>query len=226
MSIKPVELNREEDVYILTMHDGENRLNRDFIDAINAALDEVEHSSGPAVLVTTGAGKFYSNGLDLDWMAGDGSDEMPEFLDDVDRLYARMLTFPMATAVAINGHAFGGGAMIALAHDYRVMRDDKGFFCFPEIDLGMSFTPMMNAILMARFDDNLFRNVVLTGAHIGGKEAKKLGIVDDAVMESELISRAIACVAPLAGKDKTTMGSIKRMRYKSVLNVLNILSDK
>jgi len=226
MSTKAVELKREEDVYILTMQNGENRLNRDFIDAVNASLDEVEHSSGPTSLVTTGDGKFYSNGLDLDWMAGEGSDEMPEFLDDVDRLYARMLTFPMATAVAINGHAFGGGAMIALAHDYRVMRSDKGFFCFPEIDLGMSFTLTMNAILMARLDDNLFRDVVLTGAHIGGKEAKKLGIADDAVLESELLSRAIACVAPLAGKDRTTMGSIKRMRYKGVLNVLNTLNEK
>ena len=82
-----VDFKREGDVFILTMQSGENRFNRTFIDAMNEALDTVEKSDGPAALVTIGGEeKFYSNGLDLDWMMGDGMPEAPEFIKSVLKL--------------------------------------------------------------------------------------------------------------------------------------------
>jgi hypothetical protein len=43
-------------------------------------------------------------------------------MDNVHDTFIRMLTFPMITVAALNGHVFAAGAMFALAHDYRVMR--------------------------------------------------------------------------------------------------------
>ena len=64
-----IELARDGDVFTLTMNAGENRWNTTFVRAFAAALDEVDASSGPAALVTTSASeKFFSNGLDLDWV--------------------------------------------------------------------------------------------------------------------------------------------------------------
>ena len=61
-----IDLTRDENVFILTMTDGENRWNTTFVRAFAKALDEVEASAGPAALVTTSASdKFFSNGLDL-----------------------------------------------------------------------------------------------------------------------------------------------------------------
>jgi len=37
------------------------------------------------------------------------------------------------------GHAFAAGALLSLAHDYRVMRTGRGWFCLPEIKLKMFF---------------------------------------------------------------------------------------
>jgi len=122
-----VDLKKEGDVFILTMRSGENRFNRTFVDAMNEALDSVEKSTGPAALVTIGGEeKFYSNGLDLTWLAGDGQSEAPRFIQAVLKLLGRIMAFPMPTAAAINGHAFAAGAMLALAHDFRVMRSDRG----------------------------------------------------------------------------------------------------
>ena len=59
-----------------------------------------------------------------------------------------MLIFPVPTIAALNGHAFAAGMMLALAHDYRVMRDDRGFLCLPEVDLHMPFAPGMNSIIV------------------------------------------------------------------------------
>ena len=115
--------------------------------------DEVEGSEGTAALVTTGTGKFYSNGLDLDWMGAQPPEDVLStgaMVSDVIKLLGRVLAFPMYTVAAINGHAFAAGAMLALAHDTRVMRTDRGYVCLPEVDLGMPLAPGMTAIITAR----------------------------------------------------------------------------
>src|ERR1017187_9640538 len=117
------------------MHSGENRFNRQMVTELNKALDTVEAVNGPAALVTTGEGKFYSNGVDLDWLATRG-ENAAAFLDDVHRLLGRILGFPAITVAALNGHAFAAGAMFASAHDFIVMRQDRGYWCLPEVDLG------------------------------------------------------------------------------------------
>src|SRR5699024_12687842 len=107
--------------------DDENRFPPEWLDSVHAALDELEATSGPAALITTGAGKFYSNGLDLDWL-GENADQLDAYVGRVESLFARVLTLPVPTVAAVHGHAFGAGAMFAMAHDWRVMRDDRGYF--------------------------------------------------------------------------------------------------
>ncbi|MEW6112723.1 MAG: enoyl-CoA hydratase/isomerase family protein, partial [Thermodesulfobacteriota bacterium] len=124
-----VDLKKEGDIFVLTMHSGENRFNRTFINAMNDALDTVEKSDGPAALVTIGGEeKFYSNGLDLDWMMGDGMAGAPEFIKSVLKFLGRVMAFPVPTVAAMNGHTFAAGALMALAHDFRIMRADRGYF--------------------------------------------------------------------------------------------------
>ena len=110
-----VKLDKTGNVFTLTMDAGENRWNTALVDELMAALDEVESCEGAAALVTTGASeKFYSNGLDLDWRnapadhpeAGDpNSFYFMEFM-------ARMITLPVPTIAAVNGHAFGAGMIM------------------------------------------------------------------------------------------------------------------
>ena len=217
-----MDLKRQGDVFILSMQSGENRFNRTFIDALNEALDTVEKSAGPAALVTIGGeDKFYSNGLDLAWLSGDGQGEAPEFIKAVLKLLGRVLAFPMPTAAAINGHTFAAGAMLALAHDFRVMRADRGLFCLPEVDINIPFAPGMTALIKSRLTPNVFRTSLLTGARIGGIDTKELGIVDEAVPADQVLPRAMACVAPLAGKDRSTFRAIKRGMYAEALALLD-----
>ncbi len=216
-----VDLKKEGDVFILTMESGENRFNRTFVHAMNEALDSIEKSHGPAALVTIGGEeKFYSNGLDLAWLSGDGQKEAPEFIKTVLKLLGRVMAFPVPTAAAINGHAFAAGAMLALAHDFRVMRVDRGYFCLPEVDINIPFVPGMTALIKSRLTPNVFRNSMLTGAKIGGIEAKHLGIVDEAVPADKVLVTATAYVTPLADKDRHTFGAIKRGMYPEALALL------
>ena len=47
----------------------------------------------------------------------------------------------------LSGHVYAGGAMMAMAHDFRIMRSDRGWFCLPEVKLGMPFSLGMMALL-------------------------------------------------------------------------------
>jgi enoyl-CoA hydratase/carnithine racemase len=214
-----IELDRNGDVYVLRMVAGENRFNAGFIAALNQALDEVEESKGHAALVTTGEGKFYSNGLDLEWMGRIGAKEVQRHVDNVHNAFLRMLTFPMITVAALNGHVFAGGAMLALAHDYRVMRADQGYFCLPEVDIKIPFTKQMDVLIRARLPKVVAHEAMCTGRRYGGSEAADRQIVDHAVAETDVLPRAIEIAQGLAGKDRDTIVVIKRQMYADVIDV-------
>lgn len=145
---------------------------------------------------------------------------MQPFIGRVQELLARVLSLPVPTVAAVNGHAFGAGAMLALAHDYRIMRADRGYFCLPEVDLGMPFTPGMAALIQAKLTPAAAIASMTTGRRFGGPEARDLGLVDDIADLDRLIASADALVRPLAGKDRKTLGRIKATMFASPLAAL------
>lgn len=217
-----IEITRDGAVFVLTMNAGENRFNRGFLDALNGALDEVERERGPAALVTVGGTeKFYSNGLDLAWLGSDeGRQEGARFVEDAIGLFARFLTLPIPSVAAMNGHAFAAGGMLALAHDFRVMRADRGFFCLPEVDINVPLAPGMTALIQAKLAARVVVETVLTGVRLGGPQCVERGIVDEAVPGPEVLPRAIERAAGLAAKDRGTYGSLKRGLYAGILPIL------
>jgi len=215
-----IELERHGPVFLLRMREGENRFNPPFLAELAQALDEVEGCEGPAALVTTGEGKFYSNGLDLLWMRGHPAPALGEFVAGFQRLLARVLAFPLPAVAALNGHAFAGGAMFALAHDFRTMRADRGFFCIPEVDLGFPLAPGLNAILRARLPQPVLHEAITTGRRYGGPECVAERIVEAALPEAEVVPRALERAAALAGKDRTALAALKRGLYAEALAVL------
>jgi enoyl-CoA hydratase/carnithine racemase len=215
-----IDLQREGAVFVLTMRDGENRFNARFVAAWSSALDTIERAGGPAALVTTGTGKFYSNGLDLDWLTGAGADGGAAFIRSFLALLGRFLALPLPTIAAINGHAFAGGGMLALTHDWRVMRADRGFFCLPEVDIGLPFAPGMMAMIQAKLDPSVSGDLMLTGRRIGGQEAGALRVVDEAIDADQVLPRAIERAQALAAKDPATYGAIKRRMYATAIALL------
>lgn len=216
------ELDRNGAVYVLTLGDDENRFHPDRLTAINAALDEVESADGPRAVVTTGAGKFYSNGLDLDFMAAH-PDAAEANLADVHALFARVLAFPAPIVAAVQGHAFAAGAMLALAHDQIVMRADRGFFCLPEVDLGIPFTSGMNALIRARLPVGTAHEAMTTARRYGGEDARAAGIAAATAGEGEVVDAAVARAEALAAKAGPVFGTIKARLYAEVIAELKVV---
>ncbi len=212
-------LTHDGPLWTIGLGDDENRFSPDWLSAVEAFLDDLAASTEPAALVTSGTGKFYTNGLDLEWL-GAHPEELGSYVARVHGLFERVLTLPVPTIAAVNGHAFGAGAMLAIAHDYRVMRTGRGYFCFPEVDIHIPFTPGMNALIMAKLTPQAAVESMTTGRRYGADEARAAGIVDAVAPLDELGAAAAGRVRDLAGKDRTTLGKIKATMFAEVVAAL------
>jgi Delta3-Delta2-enoyl-CoA isomerase len=212
-------LDRQDNVFVLDLGDGENRFHPDWLAAVNAALDEVEKADGPRALVTAATGKFYSNGLDLDWLFAH-ADQQKEYVASVHALLARMLSLPVITVAALQGHTFAAGAMFSLAHDFRVMRADRGYWCLPEADINIPFTPGMSALIQSRLTPQTAHEAMTTARRYGGQDALAAALVDRAVDEDAVSRTAIEIAQAQVGKAGDTLGTIKARMYASALDAL------
>jgi len=197
-----IDLQRDGDVFVLTMTDEENRWNTTFTRAFAAALDEVEASQGAAALVTASAhGKFFSNGLDLEWiMSKDehrGGDRSV-FGDEYMSLCGRLITLPVPTVAAVNGHAFGAGFMVALCHDVRIMREDRGYLCANELQIGLTIPVPEVALFKHKIPAGAFHETVILAKRWTAPAANAAGFVEQAVALDDVLPRSIERAAELA----------------------------
>jgi Delta3-Delta2-enoyl-CoA isomerase len=212
-------LSRDDSVFILDLGDDENRFAPAWVEAVQAALQEVLAAPAPRALVTTATGKFWSNGLDLAWMA-EHQAQIPSFVDRVHALFAAFLQAAVPTVAAVQGHCFAAGAMLAAAHDRVVMREDRGFWCLPEADIGIPFTPGMSALLLARLPRAAAHEAMTTARRYGGSDALAAGIVQETAPEAEVLAQAVRWAGAHAAKHPDTLGAIKRGMYSGVLDTL------
>jgi enoyl-CoA hydratase/carnithine racemase len=206
-------------VTVVRMSAGENRLHPRLLADLDAVLDELEAGEGAAALVLTGKGKLFSNGLDLDYMSANPGDS-ERTLAGVHGLFARLLGLEVPTVAAINGHAFAAGAMLALCFDQAVMREDRGWFCLPEADIGLHFTPGMNALIGARLSPPAAHQAMVLAHRYTGPEALAAGIVAELAPEEQVLERAVARAEGLAGKPRHAVAAIKRRLYAGALESL------
>ncbi|MGW0177394.1 enoyl-CoA hydratase/isomerase family protein [Rhodococcus sp. NPDC003322] len=222
-------LERNGDVHILHLGDegvtdSENRFHPDWIDRFHAALDQVESVEGPAALVVTADGKFFTNGLDTDWLFGN-LDKIHGYLDRVHTIFTRLLTLPMTTVAAIGGHAFGAGAMLAASCDQRVMRADRGFWCLPEANLNMPFTIGMNALMTTQLPRPTAVEAMTTSRRYAGPDALAAGIVNEIVEGDGVLAAAVVRAGATANVRGANLGRIKADIHASILAALATKTD-
>ena len=213
-------LEKEGLIYKLVMDAGENRWNTTFVREFSAALDQVEHDDGPGALVTCATDpKFFSNGLDLDWVnspethpeGGDREAFGKEFM----HLMGRIITLPVPSICAINGHGFGAGFMMALCHDVRIMREDRGFLCANEMQLGMTIPRPELALFHHKLPADTFFETVQLSKRWSGPMALEAGIVQETKAVDELTVAAIKKAEELASlaNNRTNFRAQKEALY-------------
>ena len=171
-------------VHVLHLGDGPNTVDEDLLGGLEGALDAIDADDAATALVTVGDGKAYSQGYDLEAFGRMG-DGLQAFIDRSVALLARFVTAPVPTVAALNGHAFGYGAMLALAHDQRVQRSDRGWFCLPEVDLGLQFHPLQLSLIQAKLSPATVGECILAGRRWDAEAALAAGIADATATEDD-----------------------------------------
>jgi enoyl-CoA hydratase/carnithine racemase len=207
-----ISLRREGPVALLTWNDGENRLNADSLERLNELLDQLEATRGPLAVVVTGVGKFFSNGLDLARFGANPA-EFSSTLEEVERTIARLLLFPAYTVAALNGHTFAAGALLSCAFDYRVMREDRGYWCMNEAEIGLALDERLWSILEHRLPRATALVAATTARRFTGPEALASGIVEATASEGELLSHAMDAAGRYATLNRTTLLKHKQLAH-------------
>jgi len=207
-----ITLTREGPVAVLTWDAGENRINLDSLARLNELLDEIEQTDGPLSVVLTGSGKFFCNGLDLDRFAND-RDQFVATLQALEQTIGRLLVFPAYTVAAINGHAFAGGALISCAFDHRVMREDRGYWCMNEAEIGLALDERLWSILTNRVPRATAIMAASTARRFSGPDALQYGIVEALAAETEVLAKALAIAESMANLDRPMLEVHKRLAH-------------
>jgi enoyl-CoA hydratase/carnithine racemase len=186
-----------------------NALNRALTGAMEAALERVAAMDEVTVLVVAGRGRAFCAGNDLAEMATLTGDEAEALATRQAALLERFATLPQVTLAAIDGHALGGGCMLAVAQDLR-LASDRARLGLPEVTLG--FNP---AYGIARLLDVVGgahgRDLLLTGRVVRAPEALRLGLVNRVVAAPTLEATAAAWAAELARHPRAGLAATKRI---------------
>ncbi|PSS33782.1 Enoyl-CoA delta isomerase 2, peroxisomal like [Actinidia chinensis var. chinensis] len=193
-------LEKRGDIFYLTLTGGgeEHRLNPTVIASLRSALREArEQSTRGSALITVADGKFFSNGFDLAWAqaAGPGTAAARDRLDHMVSLFkpvvADLVSLPMPTIAALTGHAAAAGMVLALSHDYVLMRSDRGVLYMSELDIGLTFPDYFTAIMRSKVGSPAARrDVMLKAAKLRATEAVAMGIIDSAYDSAQAVLEA------------------------------------
>ncbi len=221
-----VEWKKDENAAIIYMNNGANKHNLAFARAMLAVLDEIQADKDiSSVVLTSSDEKNFSQGIDVEWLMqkfqeGD-KDTIRAFMYGMNEVFKRLLLIPLPVIAAINGHAFGNGAIISCACDFRFMKSDKGFFCFPEVDLGIPFLPGMIAFIKKAMPYYLYNDLKLTGRRAGAVELYEKHFLDRACPDQTALMQEAVAFAKGLNKKRGIFGEHKRRLHKDIVAVID-----
>ena len=221
-----LEWKKDGIVAVLTMTNGENRHNPTFTDSILNAFDEIEKDENiSSVVIASNDPKNWSQGIDLPWLTSVFNNKdyqaIKDFMYGLNKIFKRILLYPMPVIAAINGHAFGDGAIMACACDFRFMKSSKGFFCFPEIDISIPFLPGMICLVKKAFPYYKVEEAVYAGKRFGAKELEEHHVIMKACEDDEMLMREAIAFAKTFTKKRPIFGEMKRRYHKQIIEVMD-----
>lgn len=217
-----IKVEYNENIAYLILDNAENKQNIEFADKMLAALNQVENNKNIDVLIITSSDeKNFSQGVDLNFLMEKFSKKDYEsvklFMHKMNEVFKKILIFPIPVIAEITGHAFGNGALLACACDFRFMRNDRGFFCFPEVDVNIPFLPSMVEYAKKAVGIQTLEMMLLTGKRLTAKEAESYGILKS-YDDLKSLKEGVLEFAKTMKKGRNIYKELKLRLHKDILN--------
>ena len=220
-----VKWEKEQTAAWLYMDNGANKHNLDFANEMLKVIDQIlEDQEISSLIITSTDEKNWSQGVDLEWLMGRFKEKdtqaMKDFMYQMNELFKKLLLCPIPVIAAINGHAFGNGAILSCACDFRFMRADRGYFCFPEVDIGIPFLPGMIAWTRKAIPGYKFQELKYTGKRAGAPELEEHHVILKACQNLEELKQESLKFALSLNKKRGIFGEMKKRIHKEIINIM------
>jgi enoyl-CoA hydratase len=183
----------ENGTYTITINrpDKMNALNKDVINDLSNALDEVYNNADIKTVIITGAGeKAFVAGADISEFLSLGKTEGAALAKrGQDMVFNKIENCPKPVIAAVNGFALGGGCELAMACHFRVASANAKFGQ-PEVNLGLIPGYGGTQRLTQLIGKGKAMELMMTADMVGADEAKALGLVNHVFPIEELLPKA------------------------------------
>nr|WP_272214651.1 enoyl-CoA hydratase/isomerase family protein [Marinicella sp. W31]MDC2880280.1 enoyl-CoA hydratase/isomerase family protein [Marinicella sp. W31] len=178
-----------------------NALDHAMIEALEAAATELSLNPDVSVVVLAGTPKIFAAGVDLKdtrlWNSQGSAVARHLSMNAGIRMSTAWRRLPQIVIAALEGPAIGGGAILALCADFRVMAEDA-YLRFPEVRLGMTLGWGGLSLLTERVGAGRAKRVLCCDETIGADEALALGLADRKVPQGAALEVAKAWADEIA----------------------------
>jgi enoyl-CoA hydratase len=209
---EPVLTEVSDGIAVITINrpEARNAVNGAVARSMAAAIDELDASSEVRVLILTGAGGYFSAGMDLKgFLSGDA----PVVAG---RGFGGIAQQPPVKPViaAVEGYALAGGFELVLSCDL-VVASEEAKFGLPEVKRGLVAGAGGLLRLPARIPYHLAMEIALTGDHFTTAHLREAGLVNEVVPAGEALAGARRLAARIAQNAPLALAATKRVIVES-----------
>lgn len=152
-------------------------------------------------VILTGAGGIFSAGVDTKAFAGYSPAEKAEMVRAITRMTACLVNHAGPLVVAVDGHALGGGFVLALCGDYRLAAHrETAKYGLTEARAGIPFPAGPAEIIRHELPPPILRRLTLTSEVIGIDAMHEAGLFDRIVAGEDLLSHAAETAQAMASQ--------------------------
>jgi enoyl-CoA hydratase/carnithine racemase len=191
-----------------------NPIGSEMIADLSAALEEVKRRYRGLVLA--GNAKFFSIGLNLPELLRLEREAMAAFWNRFEDFALGLYLQPIPTACALTGHATGGGAILALACDYRFMAEGRRLIALNEVKIGVPVPYLADLMLRQIVTDRVAVDMEFRSRFLGPDEAKAAGLADVVCAEEEVETSALERIRELAAMPPEALTLTRQHRSREI----------
>jgi len=202
MELANLLLEAKGPVALLTVNrpDKLNALNRETLESLARAFEEIRKDASLRAVVLTGSGeKAFVAGADIGEIAGLDAQAGKSFAMFGQELFRSIETFPKPVIAAVNGFALGGGCELAMACHMRLAAENAQFGQ-PEVNLGVIPGYGGTQRLPRLVGKGIALEILLSGERIGAQRAFEIGLANAVWPLKELVPKALELAQKIASK--------------------------
>lgn len=207
-----VNVSSDSEVRILELSRGKaNALNLAMVEELIEAVGQGEEDPSVRAFVFSSARPgFFSAGFDVEEVFAYERDTMRHFFGRFMELFRRVLQMPKPVVGALSGHAYAGGAFLALAFDVRIMAVGDFGFAINEINFGAVLPPPLRRALIRAVGHREATRMILTGDSVHPQRALATGLADEVAPVGQVLATALRHAHALAQKPSGALAFNKR----------------